>query len=94
MDKVKARFISSREFTLDGIETKFEVLETFDTKIYNMGYTPYDRFVDDVRARTFVTIEVPLQRCRREDEGPSGNGKYYVRKLMTFELNVEIQLFV
>lgn len=44
--------------------------------------------------QSYVTIDVPIERGRKGGEGPSGDGRYYVRVLKTFVLNEEVEIIV
>lgn len=95
MEEVTVKFNRTIKFYNNGRETIFYSGDTIKSHIYNIGYNPlkFNPWEND-GVQSYVTVDVPIERERKDGEGPSGDGKYFVRVLKTFLLNEEVEIIV
>lgn len=95
MEEVTVKFNRRIKVHNNGRETIFDSGDTVKSYIYNIGYNPlkFDG-KENHGVQSYVTIDVPIERGRKGGEGPSGDGKYFVRVLKTFVLNEEVEIIV
>lgn len=95
MEEVTVKFNRRIKVHNNGRETIFDSGDTVKSHIYNIGYNPlkFDG-KENHGVQSYVTIDVPIEIGRKGGEGPSGDGKYFVRVLKTFVLNEEVEIIV
>lgn len=95
MEEVTVKFNRKVKVHNNGRETIFDSGDTVKSHIYNIGYNPlkFDG-KENHGVQSYVTVDVPIERGRKGGEGPSGDGRYYVRVLKTFVLNEEVEIIV
>lgn len=95
MEEVTVKFNRKVKVHNNGRETIFDSGDIVKSHIYNIGYNPlkFDG-KENHGAQSYVTVDVSIERERKDGEGPSGDGKYYVRVLKTFLLNEEVEIIV